>query len=262
MAVNYDLTQTGQEVQINLDQVMPNWEAIQEEVRNREDADLAVRRDMVAYTDAEKERAQGVEAGLQSQIDEIIGGGATVNLTASPSTVFVGIESEINLNATASVNATSISITGGSIAEPITGSGKALIGTDTLTPSVPGVTTYTATFVISRQSRTAAKNVTAVYPVYYGSGMAESDVLDVEACKASARTSPTGTYTVSVVGSAKYIWFFVPANMTGITSAKMNGFDFPLENLDNTTDGDGVEYRVYRTPYTQEINSYSIDINK
>lgn len=261
MAVNYDLTQTGPEVQTNLDQVMPNWEAIQEEVRNREDADLAVRRDMVAYTDAEKERAQGVEAGLQSQIDEIIGGGATVNLTALPSTVFVGVGTTINLNATASVNATSISITGGSIAEPITGSGKALSGTDTLTPSMPGATTYTATFVITGQSRTATRNVTAVYPIYYGAGMQESDVLGVAACKASARTSPAGTYNVTVADSAKYIWFFVPASMTPITSAKMNGFDFPLENLDNTTDAGGVEYRVYRTPYTQEENTYPIVIS-
>ena len=230
--MNYDLQQTGPEVQRIINAVDP-----------------------------ETERAMAAESDLQRQIDEIVGGGATVGLTATPATVFVGVETAINLVATASINATSITITGGSLAQPITGSGKTLNGTDTLTPSVPGVTTYTATFVITGQSRTATRNVTAVYPIYYGAGMQESDVLGVAACKASARTSPAGTYNVTVADSAKYIWFFVPASITPITSAKMNGFDFPLENLPNTTGAGDVEYRVYRTPYTQEVNTYPIVIS-
>ena len=72
MAVNYDLENTGQEVQQRLDQVMPNWESIQEEVTNREEADLAVRRDMVNYTDAETERAETAEGELREHIDESI----------------------------------------------------------------------------------------------------------------------------------------------------------------------------------------------
>ena len=231
MAVNYDLQQTGPEVQRIINAVDP-----------------------------ETERAMAAEADLQRQIDEIVGGGATVGLTATPATVFVGVETAINLVATASINATSITITGGSLAQPITGSGKTLNGTDALTPAAHGTTAYSAAFVISGQSRTVAKNVTAVYPIYYGAGMQESDVLGVAACKASARTSPAGTYNVTVADSAKYIWFFVPASMAPITSAKMNGFDFPLETLDNTIDAGGVEYRVYRTPYTQEVNTYPIVI--
>lgn len=232
MAVNFDLEQAGPEVQRIINAVDP-----------------------------ETERAMAAEADLQRQIDEIVGGGATVGLTATPATVFVGVETVIILSATSSVNTTSITITGGSLAQPITGSGKTLNGTDALTPAEPGTTAYSAAFVISGQSRTATKNVTAVYPVYYGAGMQESDVLGVAACKASARTTPAGTYNVTVADSAKYIYFFVPANMTQIHSAKMNGFDFPLETMADTTDASGVAHKVYRTPYTQEVNTYQIVIS-
>lgn len=215
----------------------------------------------------ETARAEGAEAGLQAQINEIVGGGATVGLTATSqqtdsSVVFAGEQNTINLRATASINATSISITGGNISQPITGSGKTLTGTDTITPSQIGTTAYNAAFVIAGQQRTATASITAVYPIYYGAGMAQGDVLDVAACKASARTSPKGTYNVTVSGSAKYIWFFIPDNMGQITSAKMNGFDFPLQTLANVTDAEGVTYKVYRTPNTQEVGIYPISINQ
>lgn len=198
---------------------------------------------------------------LQNQIDEIVGGGASVSLSASPATIFVGEEKTITLNATTNKTATSIDITGGNISGTIHGSGMSKSGTDVITPASPGTITYTAAFVISNKTRTATRSVTAVYPIYYGAGMEQSDVLDVLARRASARTSPNGTYNVTISDTPKYIWFFVPANMPQITSAKWNGFDFPLEAQADVTDASGVAYKVYRTPNTNETGSYNIDIN-
>jgi len=199
--------------------------------------------------------------GFQDQINAIVNGKATVGLSATPDTVFVGVQSSISLSATTNTSATSIKIKKGST-ELASGSGTSLNGSDTITPSAPGNTAYLAEFTIAGLQKQAPKNVVAVYPVYYGAGLEQSDVLDVAACKASPRTTPTGTYTVQITGGSKYIWFFVPANMsTQITSAKMNGFDFPLETLADVTDASNVVYKVYRTPNTNEAGTYVININ-
>ena len=253
------LTQTGEEVQEELNQVMPNKEDIEAEVQARIDGDAAV----TAYCDAEVAgeyaRAFGVEQSLQQQINEIVGGDATVTLTASPTTIFVGQQYDIALTASTNKNATSIVIkkAGTQIAS---GSGSSLQKTDTVTADATGNISYSAEFIISGVTRTANRNVTAVYPIYFGAGMEQADVLGVDACKATARTTPNGTYNVTVADSPQYIWFFVPAGMPQIMSAKMNGFDFPLEAQEDATEG-GVTYKVYRTPNTQETGTYSIIIN-
>ncbi len=200
---------------------------------------------------------------LQAQIDAIVGGGATVNLTANKTTVFVSEQTALTLTATCSKAATSIVISGGNLSPAVSGSGQNLVADDIITPAAPGTTTYNASFVIAGQTRTATRSITAVYPIYYGAGMVQGDVLDVSACRTTtARTTPTANYTVTVADSAKYIWFFVPSNMqTQITSAKMGGFDFPLETLADVTDDAGVLYKVYRTPNTNEVGTYVISIN-
>lgn len=260
MAQNYDLTQTGPELQERVDQVFPNRDAIDLETEQRQINDRRWLDESKLYTDAETTRAEGVEADLQTQIDEIVGGGATVSLTANKSAVFVGEESSITLTASCNKPATSITISREGM-ESVTGSGTSLQHTDTVTPEAPGTLAYSAAFVIFNQQRTATCNVSAVYPIYFGAGMEQSDVLDVAACRASARTSPNGTYNVTIAESAKYIWFFVPSNMPQITSAKMNGFDFPLQTLADVTDESNVTYKVYRTPNTNEVGTYSIVIN-
>ena len=259
MAQNYDLNNTGHEVQERLDQVPVTQQELNEEVQSRIDGDANVAQHCEQYTDAETQRAQGVENDLQEQINEIVGGDATVTLTASPTTIFVGQQYNISLTATTNKNATSIIIkkAGTQIAS---GSGTSLQKTDTVTADATGSISYSAEFIISGVTRSASRNVTAVYPIYFGAGMEQADVLGVDACKAPVRTTPNGTYNVTVADSPKYIWFFVPAGMPQITSAKMNGFDFPLDAQPDTTEG-GVTYKVYRTPNTQETGTYSIIIN-
>lgn len=208
----------------------------------------------------EAERAVGAESDLQAQIDAIVGGGATVSLNANKSAVFVGEESAITLTASCSKAATSIAISREGM-ETVTGSGTSLQHVDTVTPTTPGTLDYSAAFVIANQSRSATRKVSAVYPIYFGAGLEQADVLDVLDCRATARTSPNGTYNITIAESAKYIWFFVPASMAQITSAKMNGFDFPLVSLDDVTDENEVAYKVYRTPNTNEVGTYSIVIN-
>lgn len=77
MAINYDLNNTGPEVQARLDQVLPNEEAISQETANREEADESLLSEMKEYTDAETFRAQEAEGELFEKIEEIERNSAT-----------------------------------------------------------------------------------------------------------------------------------------------------------------------------------------
>lgn len=199
--VEYRLTQTGEEVQEILDQVTPNEVAIAKEIEDRTDADTAIRTDLGAdiaaetqraqgaeqelhnYVDAETqraqgaeqaeaERAQGVEANLQQQINNIVAGDATVNLAASPSAIFAEVESTINLTATTNKNASAIVIKKGAEELPLDTSTPTLAtASDTVTPAEVGTIAYSAWFTISGVERTASRSVSVVLPIYYGVGV-------------------------------------------------------------------------------------------
>ena len=128
MAQNYDLNNTGPEVQERLDQVpvtqrdletevqsridgdanvtqhceqYTNTETqraqgvesrlqqeLETEVQSRIDGDANVTQHCEQYTDAETQRAQGVENDLQEQINNIVSKDTTIGLTVSPAAVF------------------------------------------------------------------------------------------------------------------------------------------------------------------------------
>ena len=88
-----------------------------------------------------------IDDGLQmsqAQINAILMGDAiNVSLSATPSPVFVGVQYTISLVASVNTAANSIVIKKGSTTIA-TGSGTSLNGSDSITPSVAGNTTYTA----------------------------------------------------------------------------------------------------------------------
>ena len=180
----------------------------------------------------------------------VIGGSVSVSLSASPSPVFVGEQSEITLRATSSVGADIIIKEGGNVVA--TGEGTSLTGSSTITPSIAGNTNYTAEFVVGGLTKTSSAVVTAVYPIWYGSGNAWTSAQT----KASPKTSPAGTYNVVVTTAASYVWFVVPASMS-IDHATKSGFDFPLEAPQSVTK-DGVAYKAYRSSNTYDAGTETI----
>lgn len=188
---------------------------------------------------------------LQDQINAIVAGQTQISLSATPSPVFVGVESSISLTATTNTAATSIKIKKGST-ELATGSGLTLSGSDTITPSEAGNTTYSAEFTIAGLQRATTKNVVAVYPILYGAG---DEYTDAET-QASVRTTPAGTYNVTVANDEDYVFFVVPRTMN-INSAKMSGFDFPLQAPVNV-EIKGVEYKYYQSSNTYDAGTLTI----
>lgn len=191
---------------------------------------------------------------LQNQINAIVAGQTQISLQANPSPVFVGVESGISLIATTNTLATNIKIKKGAT-ELASGSGLTLNGYDTITPSAAGSTIYTAEFTIAGLQRSTTKSVTAVYPIYYGAGQAYTDAQT----QASVRTSPAGTYNVTVANDGDYVFFVVPATMA-INSAKMSGFDFPLQAAQNV-EIEGVAYKYYQSANTYDAGTLTIIIS-
>lgn len=191
----------------------------------------------------------------QAQINQIIvSGNITVNLAASPSPIFVGVERTISLNATVSTAANSIVIKKGSTVIA-TGSGTTLSGSDTITPASAGNTSYTAEFAIGGISKTASRSVAAVYPIRIGTGTAYVEGTALT----TPKTSPAGTYEVTVANDGEHIYFNVPSTMT-INGATMGGFAFPLEAAVNKTI-DGVSYKSYASSNTYDAGTLTIVIS-
>lgn len=186
MAQNFDLTQTGPELQERIDQVPITREELQ----------------------AETARATEKENNLQAQIDAIVSKDATVSLAASPATIFVGTATNIALTATTNTDATAITIKRGTDTLA-TGSGKTLSHTDAaVTLDTPGSVAYSADFTISGLHRSANKSVTAVFPIFYGAQA------DFDTASLAQYTTPTTAvaraYTVQLDNTRRKFFLRVP----------------------------------------------------
>lgn len=196
-----------------------------------------------------------VNSDLQDQINEIVGGSAIVNLTASPSLILVGSDPvEISLSATASKSASSIVIGKGTqiIAN---GSGTSLSGIDTITPIEAGDIQYDSQFIIAGVTKPKSCIVTALYPIRIGSGAAYVDGIPLN----TPKTSPAGTYNINVTNNGDYVYINIPATMT-IHGATMSGFNFPLE-APQTVEIGGVSYKSYRSSNTYDAGILTIVIS-
>ena len=191
---------------------------------------------------------------LQAQIDEIVSGEASVALSASPSPVNIGAENDINLTATSSKNATSIKIKKGDV-ELATGSGKNLtVSDEDVTISLGSTLSYTADFAYGGVSRS-----TTIKPLFFGSGAVatvDASTIANVVQKAVLKSSPAGTYNVTVNNNGDYTYFSVPSTMT-IHGATMSGFSFPLEAPTNVTI-DNVTYKSYRSSNTYDAGVITI----
>lgn len=171
-------------------------------------------------------------------------GNDSVNLVVNHSVVFAGSGTSVNLTVTASKYAEVIKITKNGV-DIISGSGTTVSTSDTVSVT----TEYIAQANILGNPYTDSKTVTAVNPIYYGSGSSVSDFWE-ERHKVkfnTPTTSPYRTYNVTVRNDEDKVYFAVPSSME-IHKATMNGFDFPLDNPDTSISG----YKIYPSSNTYD----------
>lgn len=179
---------------------------------------------------------------------------AVVNLSATPSMIFVGDSLSIQLVATTDSEATEISIRDNDtvIAE---GSGTRLTGYKNIEPTQPGITSFYASFTINGITKTTSATVTAVNKIYYGSGTVYTDAAIVP----PAKLTTEGIYNVNVIEDGQYVFFNIPATMI-LNRATMNGIEFPLDEPTAVTIDD-TEYKSYKSSNTVDAGTYEIIIS-
>ena len=190
---------------------------------------------------------------LQDQIDAIVGDKATVSLTASESTLYVGETKNITVTANASMEASEIVIKkNGSVIASDTNKASLTIIDGVSNPSANIV--YTVEATIKGSTKTASKTVAVVGKIYYGAGATEAAAVTV----APKRTSPAGTYNVTVAENLSSVFFLIPADMS-INSATMSGFDFYFKSPTTITKDD-TQYKCYQSEETYDAGTLEIVI--
>ena len=196
------------------------------------------------------------DEGLQKQIDGLVYDLATTDLHLSTNMEFVGTTVNVIVTANCSQDAVmSIRENGG---EPESSQSAVKAFSRTFS-GVNNNKTFIAGYTVRGMEKPEkSTSITFVYPLYYGAADAYADLVNVSH-RASKRASLAGTYNVIVQSTPTYIWFIIPHTMGTIRTAKMNGFEFSLNNPESV-DINNVGYYVYRTPQKQEVQSYSITL--
>lgn len=286
MALDYNLTQTGEEVQDALDQVLVTKADLAQEVLDRETAVLAEKeraegaehdlsdaigseaeaREQAVQT--EKERAEGVEQELREMIDggggtpsqeivdkinQVAADGSTLSLTMNPQLVFVGEPNNISLTAKTSENAekTRVYHNGAIVGE---GLGYELSCSQQFVMTYEGQTTYTAEFTIGGHRKTTTAVLEAVRPCFYGAGSSYTAATQ----NMGIRKSPAGFYDIDVSVAGSRIYVVVPSTMT-VNRVRMSGVDVPFDAPANVV-VDGTAYKAYRSSNTYDIANLTIEI--
>jgi hypothetical protein len=211
---------------------------------------LLSKEDWLKQINASVKEYEELRNDLQGQIDVIVNDKAEVTLSVSPSTVFVGVDTEVTISAQTDTDASSIVIRKNDVIAE--GNGGSLSVKDTISST----TRYVAEFVISGIKKSVSGTANAVNKIYYGSG---SSYMDVNTSHPSPKSSAAGAYSVNVSQGGQHIFFNIPAYMS-ISRASMNGFDYPLESPQSVTI-DGVPYKSYRSSNTNDAGTYNIVIS-
>lgn len=193
---------------------------------------------------------------LQDQINNLHPGVIGVGITANPNLIYDDSSSNVTITAKMNYN---------SVADKIEIKiGDTIIGSENnvselvVTQILNGTTTIKAYAVQSGFDYNASTKVTGTKPYYIGSGTEYNDVVN-DSCKQSIKSSPSGTYNVTINNNGDYIWFVVPNNMT-IDRVTMSGFDFPIESP-KIVEIEGNTYKVYKSSNTYDASVITIIIS-
>jgi len=188
---------------------------------------------------------------IRSYINDIVASQTSISLSCSPNVIYansgqtVSLSSEITTIGTISSHKilrgeTTIS----------SGTSSNLNGSDSSTNTTNDIV-YTTEAVINGVKLTKNSTLYVRYPIYFGAAETWDDINN-DSHKASARTSPVGTYSITVSQNGQSVFFNVPSEMS-ITKATVNGFYMPFKPYVSKTI-DGKEYKSY-----ESANTYTTD---
>ena len=258
MSQNYDLQNTGSEVQQRLDQVPVTQRELQTEVQSRIEGDANVTQHCEQYTDAETQRAQDVENDLQEQINNIVSKDTTIGLTVSPAAVFAdGTDKEVTFVATSSPTKATVVFDGGEPQE-----GTRIEYPVTVNSATPTTVSKTAQFTVQGVSKgTKSATVALVFPIYYGAGQS-ADVLNTEAMTAhSAVASPAFIQSITTADN-DYIFFEVPEEMANIQRLQLwDDPSFPTDLSIEAVETPREGYKAFKTVNSRLAGTHTYKVS-
>lgn len=198
------------------------------------------------------------DSSLQGQINDIVASQTSISLSVSPIVIYasksgqtVSLSSEITTIGTIS----SHKILKGSTTIS-SGTSSNLNGSDPSTNTTNDIT-YKTEAVINGIKISKESTVYVRYPIYFGAA-ATWNAINNDSHKASAKTSPVGTYNITVSQNGHSVFFNVPSEMS-ITKATVSGFDMPFKPYVSKTI-DGKEYKSYESANTYTTGTFDVVI--
>jgi len=191
---------------------------------------------------------------LQTQIDEIVAGGATINLTVSPSVALAdGTNKSFTFTASASKPATVV-FNGGA---PVSFTGSTTFN-EILNSATPTSRTYSASFTINGVV-VGTKTATAQLAWKVSSGYGTGDYTTAVLTEASqVKASPAGNYTINIGSMASHIFFKVQSSMT-INKVETVGAVTYAVDMDSPVTVDGWKY--YRSTSTFDAGTFTFKVS-
>lgn len=193
---------------------------------------------------------------LQDQINNLHPGVIGIGITVNPNIIYDDSSSNVIITAKMNDN---------SIADKI----EIKIG-ETIITSENNVSQLIVTHILNSTTTiktiayqsgfnyNASIKVIGTKPYYIGSGTEYNNVIN-DSCKQNIKSSPIGTYNVTINNNVDYVWFVVPNNMT-INKVTMNGFNFPIE-FAKIVQIEGNAYKVYKSSNTYDAGIITIVIS-
>ena len=201
---------------------------------------------------------------LQDQINNMIAGGTTIEFTVTPSAVFVNTATSVTLKS--KITTTGV-VTGHQILK-----GGVVKASDTSTNvtyvdqnlTLTANQSYDSSASISGvKVPTKTVTVSAVYPIYYGSGTTYDNFASNKVKFGTATPTPKRTYTVTVRGNGQHVFFAVPNTMT-INHVWMGKFEMTMKTMYTKTINESpygsYTYKVYESYETYDAQTMDLTI--
>ena len=190
---------------------------------------------------------------LQSQIDDIVAGDATVSLSVSPAVALAdGTDKTFTFTASASKPATVV-FNGG---EPVSFTGSTPF-TVILSSATPISTPYSASFTINGVSKgTKTANAQLAWKSSYGYGTGDYTTAVLTEVS-QVKTSPAGEYTITIGTDASHIFFKVQSSMSITRVETVGGVSYAVA-MDSPVTSDGWKY--YRSTSTFDAGTYKFKV--
>lgn len=188
---------------------------------------------------------------------------ATATLTANKTLIEKGVDTQITLTARSSFKTESAdtldikNVTAGTVLES-TGT----TASKTAAVTIKDTTVFQAIAGFKYNvSKTANVTVTAKYPIFtFGSTGSTVTSAVITAGTKSVKSSPAGSYSLTLPANLTYFWICVPSDMA-VNKVTLSGFDVPMEApITVAVTGKG-NYKCYRSTKTNDAGTYTLVVS-